>query len=122
MNAIRIVVSVDTLTGLKKIGSNYHLLVTPLKTDGTPLNNLNVPTQSEFTIEPVGLNFILIIGITDGNYSIPDARFRIKIDADPILYPNSQFFTLYRNFAINNTSGSSPITDFGEMTLYFSSL
>lgn len=120
MNTIKIVVTVTTLTGLKKTGSNYHLVVTPLKTDGSPLANSNIPVSNDFSIPETGLSFILNIPITDGNYSIPNARFEVKIESDPILYPDKQYFYMYQNFPINNSSTLPPVGDSGNMTLYFS--
>jgi len=111
MNTIRIIVSVDTLTGLKSTGGNYHLIATALKTDGSPLGDLNIPVSSSFTIPPSGLTFILNIPITDATYSIPDARFKVEIETDPAIHPASAYYAIYQNFPITNVASGGSLPD-----------
>ena len=107
MNTLRITVEVDTLSGLKKTSDGeYQIFVTPLKQDGTNLDNLNIPRKTVFGIpdsDIVDSRFILDVDITDGTYSIPDVNFKVEILTDTAIYPGRQYFTIYKQYSIQNT-------------------
>ena len=70
MNNLAIGLTSNNLSGLISSGGMYTFIVDFLKSDGSPLNNSNVPNTYTTTVSPSGSNFTLNIPISPGNYTI----------------------------------------------------